>query len=157
MQFCAVFLLVLSGSWYSSLWAQQETLARFIVTDARINNIDYTEFYVSSGGYIVFYITDRDLYMANVLDAENTQSYGLLYSLNIQEVEETNENYAAEIYTFRWNYTNDYDAKRGTATVKMTKVFKPVGVAFVCIIIPENLDVLEYRGFMEGSIDFSDY
>ncbi|PSJ71771.1 hypothetical protein C7N43_37650 [Sphingobacteriales bacterium UPWRP_1] len=137
--------------------AQQETLAQFIITDARINDVDYTEHYVSSGGYIVFYETDDDLYMANVLDIENTQSYGRLYSMNVQEIDETDENYAAEIYTFRWSYINDYDTKKGTATVQLTKIFKPRGVAFICKIIPENLDELEYRGFMEGSIDFSNY
>ena len=153
---CAFSLLLLFG-WHSPLLAQQETLAQFIITDARINDIDYTEHYVSSGGYIVFYETDGDLYMANVLDTENTQSFGRLYSMKHREIEETDENYHTEIYTFRWSYINDYDTKKGPATVQFTKIFKPLGVAFLCKIIPENLDVLEYRGFMEGSVDFSDY
>ncbi len=154
--FCTFSLLLFVG-WLSPLLAQQETLARFIITDARLNGLDYTDHYVGSGGYIVFYEVEGDLYLANVLGNKNTQSFGELYSMNVQEIQETDENYYTEIYSFRWSYINDYDSKKGTATVQFTKVFKPVGVAFICKIIPENLDVLEYRGFMEGSIDFSDY
>ncbi|QQS29998.1 MAG: hypothetical protein IPM47_03335 [Sphingobacteriales bacterium] len=149
-------LLLLLGR-QSSLFAQQETYSRFIISDARINDYDYTERYVGSGGYIVFYEVDGELFMANVLEDENTQSYGRLFSMNIREIKETYENYEAEVYTFKWSYINDYDTKRGTASVRLTKVYKPVGVAFICVIVPENLDVLEYRGYMEGSIDFSGY
>ena len=37
----------------------------------------------------------------------------------------------------------------------MIKVYKPQGVAFTVKIIPENLDIIVYKGYMEGTIDFS--
>jgi hypothetical protein len=50
---------------------------------------------------------------------------------------------------------NDYDDKKGTATVQLIKIFKPQGITFILKIIPENLDVIVYKGYIEGSIDFS--
>lgn len=41
--------------------------------------------------------------------------------------------------------------------MRLVKIYKPQGIGFSCTIIPENLDILEYKGFMNGSLDFSDY
>lgn len=137
---------------------QQTTLAKFIITDATINKTDVTEAYVNAGGYIAFYTTgDGNLYMTNIMSNKNTQSYGRMYSAQHKELNETYENYKADIFYFRWHYLNDYDSKKGTATVKLIKVYKPQGTAFVCTIVPENLDVLVYKGYMQGSLDLSAY
>lgn len=139
--------------------AQQKVIGKFIISDATINGIDATETYLSAGGYIAFYTTgDGNLYMTNIMSKRrNSQSYGRMFAAESKKVNETYENYEAHIFYFKWRYTNTYDKKRGTATVKFIKVYKPQGVAFVCTIIPENLDVCVYKGYMEGTLDFSDY
>lgn len=140
------------------VFSQQKTLAKFIITDASLNKNDVTETYLNAGGYIVFYTNDEgNLYMANVMSERDTQSFGRLYSSEHSELKETYDKYEADIFYFNWSYKNDYDSKRGTAKVKLVKIYKPQGIIFSCIIIPENLDILEYKGYMEGSVDFSKF
>lgn len=140
------------------MFSQQKTLAKFIITDASLNKNDVTETYLDAGGYIVFYTNDEgNLYMANVMSERDTQSFGRLYSSEHSELKETYDKYEADIFYFNWSYKNDYDSKRGTAKVKLVKIYKPQGIIFSCIIIPENLDILEYKGYMEGSVDFSKF
>lgn len=134
-------------------FAQQKTLAKFIITDAKINKNDATDMYVKAGGYIVFYEKNDTYYMANVL--KNSQSYGKIQMIDYEELEETEYDYKEDIYYLRWSYANDYDSKRGSANIKLVKIYKPQGVAFECTIIAEDLDILEYKGFLEGSLDFS--
>ena len=140
------------------VFSQQKTLAKFIITDASLNKNDVTETYLDAGGYIVFYTNDEgNLYMANVMSERDTQSFGRLYSSEHSELKETYDKYEADIFYFNWSYKNDYDSKIRTAKVKLVKIYKPQGIIFSCIIIPENLDILEYKGYMEGSVDFSKF
>lgn len=139
-------------------YSQQETLAKFTITDATINGYDTTETYLDAGGYIVFYTQPDDkLYMANVMSNRKTQSFGRLYSSEHSKLKETYENYEADIFYFKWRYINDYDNKKGTATIELIKIYKPQGVTFICKIIPENLDILIYKGYMEGTLDLTKY
>lgn len=87
-------------------------------------------------------------------ELKETQSFGSMYSA---ETETYNETYKADVFYYNWRYTNDYDGKSGTAKVQLTKIYKPQGIAFVLKIIPENLDIIIYKGFMEGTINFSQY
>jgi hypothetical protein len=143
----------------SLAFGQQKTLAKFIISDATDNKEDVTETALLTGQYLVFYTTAQgELYMANVRPKiQNSQSYGRLYAAETKSLNETYETYKADIFYFRWRYINDYDSKKGTATVKFMKIYKPQGVTFILTMIPENLDVLIYKGYMEGSLDFSDY
>lgn len=94
--------------------AQQKTIARFIITDASINNQDYTETYLNAGGYIAFYtINDGNIYMTNIMSKRNTQSYGRLYAAETKNLNETYESYKADIFYFQWRYINTYDTKKG--------------------------------------------
>ena len=61
------------------------------------------------------------------------------------------------MFLFQWHYINTYDDKKGTAKVELLKVYKPQGIYFRITIIPENLDILVYRGYVEGSLDLSVY
>ncbi|MBS0647537.1 MAG: hypothetical protein JSR97_13250 [Verrucomicrobia bacterium] len=153
----AIVLLIFSP--IVALGQQQKILAKFIITDATINNEDVTETYLDAGGYIAFYISEGGNFcMTNIMSNRyNSQSYGLLYSAQTKSLNETYKNYKADFFYYKWRYINTYDSKKGTATVKLIKVYKPQGVTFVCTIIPENLDVLVYKGYMEGTLDFSEY
>lgn len=137
----------------------QETIATFVITDATSNGIDETPILLEAGAYTVFYTSNNDglLYMANVWPNNNSQSFGPMYSTKTASYNETYETYKADIFFFNWRYENDYDLKKGTAKVEFTKIYKPQGVAFVLKIIPENLDVIVYKGYMDGTLDFSIY
>lgn len=151
-----IFLIFLTNN----LLAQnQETLAKFVITDASINDIDYTPTYLNWGAYSVFYTSDNDglLYMANVAPENNSQSFGPMYSTQSATYDETYETYKADIFYYNWRYINDYDSKKGTAKVQFIKIYKPQGVAFILKMISENLDVVIFKGYMEGTIDFSRY
>lgn len=151
---CISFFILLSLSGYSQ---EIKTLAKFMINDARLNKNDYTELYVKAGGYIVFYVDGNDNFcMANVLPNKNSQSYGRLYSSKHEEVE-TAEKYKADYFHYKWSYVNTYDDKKGTADVILIKTYKPLGVTFACTIISESLEEAEYKGFMEGTIDFSKF
>ncbi|RTL14093.1 MAG: hypothetical protein EKK56_02250 [Flavobacteriaceae bacterium] len=153
-------ILVLLVLTVNGVFAQrQETLAKFIITDATMNGVDVTPTLLSNKAYTVFYTSDNDglIYMANVWPKSNSQSYGPMYSIENQKKRETYETYEADIFYFNWRYINTYDNKKGTAKVQVIKIYKPQGVAFTVKIIPENLDITIYKGYMEGTIDFSDY
>jgi hypothetical protein len=138
---------------------KQETLARFIITDASKNGIDETPTMLSNNAFTVFYTSSNDglIYMANVWEKSNSQSFGPMYSVQSKKNRETYETYEADIFHFNWRYINSYNNKKGTAKVQVIKIYKPQGVAFTVKIIPENLDIIVYKGYMEGTIDFSDY
>jgi hypothetical protein len=148
-----------STSSNSSKSSEQEVIAKFIITDASVNGIDNTPTILEQGAYTVFYTSQDDglIYMANYWPKNDTQSFGPMYSAETVAYNETYETYKADIFYYNWRYTNDYDGKSGTAKVQLTKIYKPQGVAFILKIIPENLDIIIYKGFMEGTIDFSQY
>lgn len=141
------------------LFGQQKTIAKFIITDASTNGVDETPILLDQGAYTVFYTSRNDglLYMANYWPKAGSQSYGPMYSSQTASYNETYESYKADIFHYRWRYINSYDSKKGTASVQFTKIYKPQGIAFVLKIIPENLDIIIYKGYMEGTLDFSQY
>lgn len=131
---------------------KQETFSKIIITDATDNGVDVTQQILEGGVYTVFYKSNNDgfLYMANVSPNYNSQSYGPLFPIKHEEVEETDENYKADHFYFNWRYINDYDTKSGTAKVEVLKVYKPQGTTLTIRIITENLDTIIYKGYLEA-------
>ena len=95
--------------------------------------------------------------MANYFSKADSQSYGLLYDSNLEELEETDDQYKTDILTSSWRYFNDYDGKKGTAKIQLTKIYKPQGISFELEILAENLDLIIYKGYLDGSLDFSQF
>ena len=155
------FILLITLTLNAILFAQnskQETLSKFIITDASDNGNDITETILEQNGYLVFYTdAEKNLFMANVWEKNDTQSFGRLYNTEHKKLKETYESFEADIFYFRWRYINSYDTKKGTATIELIKIYKPQGVTFKIKIVPENLDVLVYKGFMEGTLDLNKY
>jgi len=144
----------------SNAQAEEQTqLAKFTITDAKNDGVDITPTIMEAGAYTVFYTIANDdyIYMANVWPNMDSQSFGPMYAVEFEELEESKDNFEADFFTFNWSYTNSYDGITGTATVHVTKVYKPQGVAFTIKIIPEDLEVIVYKGYMDGTIDFSVY
>lgn len=137
---------------------EHEILAKFIITDATINGKDYTSIILEQGAYTVFYNFKGDslIYMSNYWPKDDTQSFGPMYSTQMS-FEERHDVYHADTYSFKWKFENTYDKIKGTAKVQLTKIYKPSGVAFIIKIIPENLDVIIFKGYLDGTVDFSKY
>ncbi|MDR3095148.1 MAG: hypothetical protein LBU62_11000 [Bacteroidales bacterium] len=154
-----MFVFVLSIVQIYSRNEEQEILAKFIITDATDNGIDVTPEIVKNQVYTVFYTSGNDefVYMANVAKVPNTQSFGPMYSVDSETYPETDDRYRMDVFDFNWHYSNTYDTKKGTAKVKVTKIYKPQGVAFTLKIITESLDIVIYRGYMEGTINFNEF
>jgi len=138
---------------------EQIDLAKFIITDATLNGEDVTPTVVKNKAYTVFYTFtgEEEIYMANYFSKADSQSYGLLYDSILEEFEETDHQYKTDILTSSWRYFNDYDGKKGTAKIKLIKIYKPQGIISELTIIAENLDLMIYKGYMEGSLDFSQF
>lgn len=137
--------------------ANTKTVAKFIITDATENGVDITPHLLREEAFLAFYTKSGDelLYMANVWPKSKSQSYGPVYSIKSETLEETSESYEADIFRFNWRYQNTYNTKKGTAKVEVTKIYKPQGIFFTIKLVPENLDLLIYKGYMEGTVDFS--
>ena len=156
-KFILVILLIINTIVFGQT-NSQETLSKFIISDASKNGNDITETILEQNAYIVFYTNnDNNLYMANVWSKNNSQSFGRLYNTKHKKLKETYDSFEADIFYFRWRYINSYDTKKGTATIELIKIYKPQGVTFKIKIVPENLDVLVYKGFMEGTLDLNKY
>lgn len=135
---------------------EQETIAKFIIQDARRNKVDVTTKFVETNAYVVVYKTkEGETYMAVVMDKDETQSFGRIFNMEeVQKTPETDKEYQSEVYNFRWSYKNSYDNKKGTARVRLTKIYKPLGVMFITVVIPEDLEIMEFKGYMEGTIGY---
>lgn len=58
---------------------KQKEIARFYVTHANYNGNDITEWAVSRKVFTVFYTINDELYMANVSDTDDDQSWGKIW------------------------------------------------------------------------------
>lgn len=164
MKYYITILLITCATFFSKLQAQQkdssqETLVKFQISDGTFNGADITPTLLEQNAYLVIYRTigSKTLYMANFWNKNNTQSYGIIYSMEEEHIEASDENYEADLFHFQWSYSNTYDNKKGTAKVALLKVYKPQGVYFKMTIIPENLDVLVYKGYLEGMLQLEKY
>lgn len=156
--FNLIFLALIVPQFIVAQSDSTKMIAKFVITDATINGVDVSSQYINDGAYLVLYSignNENQIYLANYWDKSNSQSYGDIFGTVVSKSVTTNENYKMDSCTFYWSYKNTYDKKKGTAKVEVIKTHKPQGVAFVIKIIPEDLDILIYKGYMEGTVDFS--
>lgn len=164
MKYFMLLLFILNNNFNSKLQAQetenqQKTIAKFQITDGTVNGEDVTPTLINENAYLVIYsiVENNDLCMANFWQTSKSQSFGSIYAIEEKKIDESDENYKADFINFQWSYTNTYDSKKGTAKVELMKIYKPQGVYFEMTIVPENLDVLVYKGFMSGTLDLNVY
>ena len=150
----AVLMISMSLNLYSQNQEQNE-VAKFYVTNAVMNGIDVTERVLESGIFTVFYEVDNIPYMANCSANEDSQSYGRIYNIHHTNNPETTTEYETDVFRFSWSYSNTYDSKTGTCQCELVKIYKPQGVVSILRMIAESLDVTEYTGFMEGSLNIN--
>lgn len=164
MKYYMLIVLFICINIFSKLYAQeddksQKTIEKLQINAGYVNGVDITPRLIEEKAFIAFYqIGETDqLYMANYHDTSNTQSFGTLYAVEKENIEESEESYKALIFNFQWTYVNSYDEDSGNAKVELIKVYKPQGVYFKITIVPENLDILVYKGYVEGTLDLDVY
>lgn len=136
----------------------QKDLARFYVLKATIDGKDYTSYVVNNDAYTVFYETaDGKLYMANVWEKQDSQSWGPVLNMYSKHHPETNTTYEADEFIFDWAFSNSYDSKKGVCEVSFSKVYQPQGVVSILRIREKNGSLTEYVGYMNGTVNFSKY
>jgi hypothetical protein len=152
---CTILIYVL----YTSVNAQdkkeeQQDIATFEINDARDNGSDITPQALEDNATLVLYKLgdSNEVLLSNFWEKSKSQSFGRIYSIVKKEFPETKTEFKGELYNFQWSYTNTYDDKKGTAKVKLFVVYKPQGTYFEFTILPENLDVLVYKGIMSGDL-----
>ncbi len=156
-------ILLLSCLCFFSIQAQstienKEQIIKFEIRDARENDIDITPQVLSDKAYLVFYLSNdgSEVLFSNYRKIPETQCYGKIYSVKIEDNPETETDFRNIEYNFQWSYTETNDNYNGTAEVKLFLVYKTKGVYFECSIIKENLDEFIYKGIMIGDLSSID-
>jgi hypothetical protein len=152
--FVICFLVVSLNGWGQK---NQETIAKFIIREAKLNDEDITTIALESKQYLVIYsLEDKgETYLANVWAETERQMFGKIFNIELNEIKETENSYRIQEFTFTWRYTYDQvDSKIKTGNVQLSKIFKTNGITFIMKIIDADLDVFIYKGFMEGSFNF---
>ena len=164
MKHFIILLLLICNNLNSKLQAQenetiQETITKLIITDGTVNGEDISPMLINENAFLVIYHNNdsKKLFMANFWQASNSQSFGSIYDIQKKHEEASDKNYKSDFFYFQWSYSNTYDDKKGTAKVELMKIYKPQGIYFKMKIIPENLDVLIYKGYIRGSLDLDIY
>lgn len=154
-----IIMSVLFVTTFSTTFAQnQKEVARFYVLEATMNGFDVTSQVVNNRAYTVFYETDEGLlYMANVWERTDSQSWGPIFNVEYEHYPETSSVYESDEFVFDWAFSNSYDTKRGICEVSFSKIYKPEGIVSVLTLREDSGDVTVYTGYMEGSVNFSKY
>ena len=154
--FIIIFVMIVITT--SAISQNQKEVARFYVLEATMNGFDVTSQVVNNKAYTVFYETDEGLlYMANVWERTDSQSWGPIFNVEYEHYPETSSVYESDEFVFDWAFSNSYDTKRGICEVSFSKIYKPEGIVSVLTLREDSGDVTVYTGYMEGSVNFSKY
>lgn len=138
---------------------EQIILTEFIIKDVRFDGVDYSKKAIQDGNRLYFYKVkgSDEVLFSNFWEKSDSQSFGLIHSLQHKSYEETEEFYEIDEYKFIWSYENTYEDKVGTCEMILKLEHKPRGIFFDLKIYPENLEELHYRGEFKGTMDFVKY
>lgn len=162
-----ILLFLISFILFSGTAQSQEetskTITKYIITHATKNDVDITENLLKEKSYLVLYKNNNpesnpdieEMFFANVWDVSDSQSFGRIYNLKSTGTGETEESYKTSTLDFNWSYQNSYNNDSGTAKVKILTVFKPAGITFSITILAEDLEIFNYKGYVDGSLNNS--
>ena len=131
---------------------------KLIITEASVNGVDITRKCINGEASIVFYRVagfKNMIYMSNFWSKSNSQSCGKVFDAQTWTTKATTEKSKKEFCFLSWCYKNSYDDKKGTAKVEIIRIPLSIKNEYAIIILPENLDVLIYKGYMNKPLDFS--
>ena len=148
------FIIVLLTATFSAM-AQQEDYAKFTITKAIVDGYDRSTVYKADGAYLVFYNSDSNEFcMANVFPKSKSQSYGVITDWKEYNYKETSNEYATDVFKFNWHFENSYDDKKGVATCRLIKIYKPSGVIYEYEYVLSNGSTAQFSGYMQGTMKF---
>lgn len=126
--------------------AQYNDSIRYIVTEARINKLDYSNDYFDQGQYLAFYSKKNGESGFLNSTADHTEySYGQILNMKRMKMEE--DGCKGETIYFRWKYRNSYDKDSGYAFVQLKRLYRENGVEFLIKIVSNKLEMIEFSGF----------
>jgi hypothetical protein len=133
---------------YANAESTINILSQFGIRSANINGQDFSQRYINGKASITIYSIGGKptTYMAIVIPGDNSKSYGEMVNVSSNESPETPTAYGHTTIVFSWNYTNSLDNKTGTASVKLTKTYRPEGTVFTCHIDLDYSHVLDFGG-----------
>ncbi len=143
MRYTIILMLLLA---FSTGRSQDIDTAKYIIIEAKINKIDFSEDYFENGQYLSFY-NDEDenpCFLNSKADGEE-YSYGRVYGYKLKETKV--DDCVAEEISFRWQYNNSYDDQSGYALVQLKRIYRENGVQFYIKILSKTLDIIEFAGF----------
>lgn len=122
------------------------------VTSYIRNGTNYDHLALEKDIALVFYECNAgEFCMSNFWRKNDTQSYGGVYSLRVNEIPETEERYAADKYTFTWNFVNSYDDITGQARVTFFKIYLENMVKFTADInVIDTNSHIRLEGYLES-------
>lgn len=125
------------------------------IIQVTIDGKDCTEVFLENEAFLALYERDGKLYFANCWQKAGTQSYG---SITILEHKENNDaEYPTETTSLLWRYANTYDDKTGTANILMRLTYRPISVAFELSILTESAELLIFKGYVNGSLEWKPF
>ncbi|EIJ38793.1 hypothetical protein JoomaDRAFT_1786 [Galbibacter orientalis DSM 19592] len=154
-----LFVIVLLTALFGTAQDNVDVMGRFVIMDATMDGKDITSQLLSKNAFLAFYQYkgDKEIYFANVWPKADSYSNGIIYNLTLDTPFYDRDGYNNQRLTFYWKYWNSYNADQGNASVEMKIIKKPQGNHFIIKIIPEDLEILIYKGFVEGSLDLDVY
>jgi hypothetical protein len=130
-----------------------QPLAKIIVVESYINAQNATKYSVDNGHCLYFYREGDNLCFANDYPKQNSKSFGKVNDKRMKKC--TEKGMEAEVVRFIWSWQNTYDSSTGKADVYIKILNMPQGKACRVVIIGDTLEnVLEYRGVLNGNINF---
>jgi hypothetical protein len=158
-----ILCTILICAFYSSINAQdnndkQQDIANFQIKEASENGKDITSLVVNRDYYLSLFKSENSniLQFSVICASDESQSYGLIYSIKHETLRDSEINSKSELYSFYWSYNNTYDTETGTAKMKLLVVYEPKETRYKLTIRYENLEEYVYKGFIEGDLSSLD-
>jgi len=149
MKYLILFFIILAFS--VSSFSQTEIISTFKVTNYQINGENYDHVALDEDVALSFYTCGEEMIcFANEFRNSDSQSYGGVFGLKRTQFEETDKNYARDVYQFTWDFVNTFDNIKGKASVTLKQIYIGSTVKMTAeIIVLATNDVLTFVGYLE--------
>ena len=125
------------------------------IIQAGIDREDYSEVCYRNEAFLVFYERNDKLHFATVWQKTGVQLYGEVVQLEHTEDDKAKER--TETTSYLWNYSHTGTGATGTAIIWIRLTHRPVAVAFELSILRENAEMLLFKGYVNGSLNWKPY
>lgn len=129
---------------------RQVELCRFNVIGAHDGKRDITGEMTKMKEFITIYLDEDELFLANVLPLNNTQSWGRLV-INDYKRQISEGGFIKNLYHCQWYYQNSYDENYGKAALKIEQINN---TKTVFITITTDDISLNYTTVITGDVSF---